>query len=977
VFRFKILSLIFIVIAQLQQPVGATDPAVKPLKFEALGINEGLSQGMVMSIVQDRYGFMWFGTKDGLNRYDGYRFKVFRNNVRDSASLSSNYVQCIYEDAGGRLWIGTPNGLNLFNRSSETFTRIMHDEKNPDSPSSDNVEHITEDDEGRILLLHPNVIDRLVLSEQNGVQKYKAGRSEPHPLVHYTLHQRKNKSYYLTCDANGLYYLSFEDFPKLHMTPVKSSMVDEETGKKIIDYRFVMLDTATDNVYACYSKNLVRINNAGHTTVLCTDCMDEIGNGTSCIKASENEILYGANRKLYRLNINTGERAGFVPWDINHLNASHHIFILYKDRSGMLWVGSNGYGLLKHNPFSENFHHTAHYSVMRMTLSEKGTITVNDDYIDKNVFEKERRIVYDSFASKNVKMYGEFPETASPSFSSGHYRWFASNTHLYRYDTGSGEETKWELPVRWQLLITGLVQCIYSKEGLAWVGTTEGLLKLNLSDGTWKQYSNVPSDTASLQTNFVLSICPHASNKNLLWIGTNGGGLSLMNKETEKFTAFTTEDGLPNDVVYGVLNDDEGHVWLSTNKGLSRFNPEKKTFKNYEEKDGLQSNEFNHSAYCRTQDGWLFFGGVNGFNYFNPKDFRDNKFIPQTIITDLKIRNKPVSFSDTKSPLKEPVYLSDEITLPYSENMISFEFASMDFTAPAKNMFQYKMEGFDESWIHAGNNHNATFTNLDPGTYTFMVKSSNHDGVWNEAGVSFIVTILPPWYITLWFRVFVVAAVAGLAYSFYRYRLNNALRLQEVRNGIAQDLHDEIGSNLSTISIFADMAISKSKNKSEHVTPLLNKINDYTQTSMEAMSDIVWMINSRNDRFENIIVHMRAHTAELLEAKNIELHMSFDERLNSVKLGMGERKNFYLIYKEALNNIVKYAECKNVWIEMKLNHSTVYLKIKDDGKGFNTATPDRGNGLINMQKRAEMLNGDLKIESTAGAGTTVTLQFSV
>src|SRR6185436_3758229 len=286
------------------------------------------------------------------------------------------------------------------------------------------------------------------------------------------------------------------------------------------------------------------------------------------------------------------------------------------------------------------------------------------------------------------------------------------------------------------------------------------------------------------------------------------------------------------------------------------------------------------------------------------------------------------------------------------------------------------LEGFDKEWNYAGNKHNATYTNLDPGKYTFRVKGSNDDGVWNEKATAVILTILPPWYMTWWFRTLAAAAIAGSVYLIYRYRLRQALNLQMVRNRIAQDLHDEVGSNLSSISIFTDMATSKSV-KNEDVKSLLNKINDYTRTSMEAMSDIVWMINSGNDRFENIIIHMRELAAELFEAKNYLLHLNFDKQLNSLKLGMDERKNFYLIYKEALNNIVKYADGKNVWIEMDMNHSSVHLKIKDDGIGFDMHKATHGNGLINMQKRTEVLKGDLKIYSSPGNGTTLTLKFSL
>jgi signal transduction histidine kinase len=329
-----------------------------------------------------------------------------------------------------------------------------------------------------------------------------------------------------------------------------------------------------------------------------------------------------------------------------------------------------------------------------------------------------------------------------------------------------------------------------------------------------------------------------------------------------------------------------------------------------------------------------------------------------------------------KAPLYQNPFITDQLTLSYEQNFISFEFASMDFTDPEKNQYQYRLKGFDKDFIHSGNTNNATYTNLDPGSYTFTVKGSNNDGTWNEKGTSIQLIILPPWYMTWWFRTALVLTVILAAYTFYRYRLAQALKLQSIRDRIAGDLHDEVGSNLSNIYIFSNVAQQKAEANAE-TAPLLQKITDYTQQSMEAMNDIVWMINTRNDRFENIMVRMRTLAAEFSETSDCSLQLDFDENLDDVKLNMEDRKNFYLIYKEAINNIAKYAGCKSLWVEMKLHQNTVRLKIIDNGKGFDVANSTKGNGIFNMQKRAEMLKGALSIKSTIGEGTTLELSFKV
>ena len=461
-----------------------------------------------------------------------------------------------------------------------------------------------------------------------------------------------------------------------------------------------------------------------------------------------------------------------------------------------------------------------------------------------------------------------------------------------------------------------------------------------------------------------------------LWIGTNGGGLNRMDLQTGKCQVFSTKDGLPNNVIYGILPDDESNLWMSTNKGLSSYNLKKSSFRNFDYKDGLQSNEFNRGAYCRTSEGCLYFGGMNGFNYFYPREIRNNTSRPQVVITGLKIRNQPVAIQAEGSPLLKSIYLTEKLTLAFKDNFISFEFASMDFTDPGKNLYRYKLEGFDKDWINSGNTYSANYTNLDPGIYTFQVKGSNNDEFWNEKETSIKVIILPPWYMTWWFRTLVGLLILLAGYGFYRFRLSQALKLLSIRDRIAVDLHDEVGSNLSNIYIFSNVAQQKAKANDE-TAPLLQKISDYTQQSMEAMNDIVWMINTRNDRFENIMVRMRTLAAEFSEASDCKLHLNFDESLNNVKLNMEERKNFYLIYKEAINNTAKYAGCKTVWIDMKLHQNTVTLNIRDNGKGFDVSNTVKGNGLYNMKKRAQMLKGALTVTSKIGEGTALQLNFKV
>ena len=512
--------------------------------------------------------------------------------------------------------------------------------------------------------------------------------------------------------------------------------------------------------------------------------------------------------------------------------------------------------------------------------------------------------------------------------------------------------------------------------GNLWLASMKGVLCFNTITKTWRQYTHEENDTASLSSNIVLSVCPDPRKpQQYLWAGTEGGGICRLDMQSGKVKSYREKDGLPNSVIYGIVADENNNLWMSTNKGLSCLNTATKTFTNYDEADGLQSNEFNRYAFGKSHSGWLYFGGINGFNYFKPQDVMPDTIFSKVIFTDFKISNKTVAFGDKQSILHAPIYLTDEIELPYKDNMISIDFASANFSIPSKNLYQYKLEGFDAGWISSGTNRTATYTNLDPGTYTFKVRASNNEKVWGNDAVSLTLIIIPPWYMTWWFRTFLVLAIAGGLYALYRYRLQQALKLLAVRNRIATDLHDEIGSTLSSISIFSEVIEDQTKDQLPEVTPVIKRISESTLNMMDAMSDIVWTINPKNDRFENILSRMQSFAGELLEAKNCIVHLKVDDEIKDVKLAMETRKNFYLIFKEAVNNIAKYAEARNAWIELKLGKASIYVSITDDGKGFDANESNQGNGLSNMKMRAGELNGMFEIISKKGEGSRVSLHF--
>ena len=997
----------------------------KYLSFDQLTINNGLSQGMVNTMIQDHFGFMWFGTKDGLNRYDGYHFVVYRHHPSDPNSVGDNFIQQVFEDSKGRLWIGTSDhGVDYFDREKETFTHFRHGESE-NTLSDDRIECITEDRNGAIWISTQNGLNKVSIAETASAEHLVSSVQITRYFSGYTRVFAANDG---TIWGSSIGNISF------HLLPGKNNhdRVDTLDIKKYFSYpiedrgyeKFIgamVEDTLRNVLYLLSEYSITAVDKKTGDVKIISTQRNHWGQFGRSACLDDNQVIWISERDwLEQFDIRREKWYRIFPEDHNLNMIFDNTSITFRDQSGVIWIGTKGYGLLKYNPRSEKFHRTDSESIgcmnatndNRVIVTKAGklinifdpasasyTLSINDSswfhkvipstdvgittsaIQDKNGLFWLSKNCLSSFDEKN-RTYKQYRETDHFNFpvyvDHGNQIWTGTDKVLSCFDPVTEKFTDYNYPVTPLRVPYDFLQCIYQDAaGIFWLGTVKGLLRFDSQTQSWKQFKNNPSDVSSLSFDVIFSICPDPKQpEKYLWIGTNGGGLNRFDIETGKVTRISQADGLPNNVVYGILSDNEGNLWMSTNKGVSRFNPGAKTFRNFEEKDGLQGNEFNRYAYCKTNDGMLFFGGLNGFNYFHPEDLTDNRFIPSVEITDFKLRNQSVIPDDNKSPLKKPVFLTDKIELAYSDNMISFEFASMDFTSPEKNLYRYRLEGFDKDWIQSANNHAATYTNLDPGRYTFTVLGSNNDGVWNEKGKSIQLIILPPWYMTWWFRIGLGLLIAALLYLFYRYRLRQAMKIQNVRNRIAQDLHDEIGSNLSNISIFSTVGSSNLEDK-EEINSLFKLIKDYTQTSMEAMSDIVWMINAKNDRFENIIVRMRTLAAELFEAKNCNLHMNFDDRLYEMNLGMEERKNFYLLYKEAINNVAKYAACSNVWIEMKMNHSSVLLTVKDDGKGFDMNAQNHGNGLVNMNKRAEVLKGALKIVSSPGKGTVLDLQFGI
>jgi sugar lactone lactonase YvrE/two-component sensor histidine kinase len=516
--------------------------------------------------------------------------------------------------------------------------------------------------------------------------------------------------------------------------------------------------------------------------------------------------------------------------------------------------------------------------------------------------------------------------------------------------------------------------------GNLYIGSQNGgLIMFDPDSETFKIYWHHPGDSTSLSNNIAFNFIEEKNG--IVWVGTRGGGINAFNPQTGKFRAFTTKDGLCNDAIFSMVKDNSGNIWVGTANGISRFTPpqnpfdykSKFHFRNYDKSDGLPGNVMNFFAAYKDTDGAIYFGTVNsGFFYFYPDSLKLNNYVPPIYITDFKLLNKPVELNDATQLVSSAIESVSEIKLNHDQNIISFSFAALNYIHPEKNQYAYKLVNFDKDWVYTdASKRFADYTNLDPGEYIFEVKGSNNDGVWNETPVTIKLIIAPPWWETWWFRITLVLVIVAGIYSLYRVRVNQLLRLQSIRNKIAHDLHDDIGSTLNSISVFSQVAQQEpGKQKAA-----LEMIGESSRKIIEAMSDIVWTINPQHDSFEDIILRMRSFSYNLLRAKGIENIFRADESLNNLKLSLENRRNFYLFFKEAVNNLVKHSGASKSEIVLYSENHSVVLLIRDNGNGFDTSKEYNGNGIISMRKRAEEMRALLSIESLINCGTTIQLKM--
>jgi signal transduction histidine kinase/ligand-binding sensor domain-containing protein/DNA-binding response OmpR family regulator len=1042
--------------------------------FRHLTIADGLSQNSVSSILQDTRGFMWFGTKDGLNRYDGYNVLVFRHDPFDPATISDSDVTALFEDRDGRLWVGTrTGGVNRFDRDRERFRRhgsgfgapvtaiaqdaagdlwvgtdgagllrlrrdqadradarwdrFAHDPAAPASLGDDHVQALLVDRRGTLWAGTRAGLDRLDAGSR-GFTRYTSQPGSPVQLI----------------DAS-IFALLEDDEGRLWMgsTPGISVLDAGRTGIRHHYHRY-------------------RTFRYGW------------GEAIDMLRDRTGSFWIATHSELMRFDPATGDFQYLRPDPLNVTGINSTLpTALYQDRSEVIWVGTNGYGINVHDPKGERFrtfrrpatrpYRQSGFSVYALFEDSGGDVWIDagvlyrwnrrtgefisfettsdrpDDFGNTRVYSllehprgflwagTDRGLFHHQIATGRSRHYpydpadvGGLPERQVRAVFRDRdgTLWVATENYLAKLvDPAGGRFVAYpynERPTTGTWSFPSLVQ---TGDGHLWFGSLQGLVRFDPRSETFRHYRNDPGDPTSLGHDAVRAVLRDPLQPDrILWVGTGGGGLNRLDIETGTFSRFTTAEGLPNNVVYGVLPDDAGHLWLSTNRGLARFDPGTGAVRSFDAADGLQSNEFNSGAAFRSASGELFFGGIYGFNHFRPEDIQDNPHAPEAVITGLRRLNRREVVGDSGSILERSIVETTSLRVPARDNVLIFEFAALDYSAPGKNRYAYRMVGFNDVWIDAGDTRTATYTNLPPGSYTFQVRGSNNDGVWNEAGTSLELRILPPWWQSRWAYGLYFVLVGGLVLGVRRYEMNR-IRLRhraEQEHEQAERLRELDGARSR---FFANVS-------HEFRTPLtltLGPLDDlragFHGPLAPAMAEQVELAHRNAGRVLELIdqlleVSRLEAGSTPLRARRMELG-TFVARLGEAFQPLAERRSIALylevpeepltvfadpthlerVLANILANAFKFTQTGGtVRLTLAAEPPVARISVRDDGPGIapadlphvfdrfyrgNEATgrhqPGTGIGLALARELVALHGGTLDVESEEGSGSTFTV----
>ena len=984
------------------------------LKTENIKRVKGLSQNMVNAIIQDDQGYMWFGTWDGLNQYDGYEFTIY--NKQDG--MSNPTINTLLEDDEGMIWSGTQDGLNRFDRKTKSFSVLKNIPGNSNSLSNNTINHIFQDSKGYLWIstvqglnkydknnniytrysfniadvdsIRTNWINKVIqdndgflwIATRFGLFRRDDSTMLFTPFFHYHEDENSISSNQINDifeDSHGeiwigtqnglnLYLGEERGFKRFYHNQLQENSLSNNQVKAIFeDSRGILWIGTHDklNIFDRDHQTFTHYSHSGKTTSLSNDdvnCIYEDDMGSVWIGTYKgvNKVQLGLSKfNYYRKDpddplslssnvihciftdergliwLGTGEGVNILDRQTGRYSQLHFMIDAYTDladlrirsmhkgRDGNIWIATDSDGLFRYNPSTGNYTRFVAFPDKPNSLNSNNLLWVTEDHQG--------------------------------------YIWVGSDRGVNAFHPDSNNMRSWMHDPRDTLSISNnQVWVIYEdKKNNLCFGTNHGLNKYDPERDAFLSYISDPDDLFSISANAVFGISEDS--KGNFWVGTMGGGLNHFDPFREQFMHLDEQHGLPNNVVYIALEDNNGNLWLTTNWGLSKFNPASGEFVNYDINDGLQGNEFNGGAWFHAPDGEMFFGGMDGFNSFIPEEILLNEIPPRVVITSFKKLNKAV---------KREFVDRDTIRLNYDDNFFSIEFSALDYSNPAKNKYAFILENYDEEWNYRDADRRiAEYTRVTPGTYVFRIKASNNDGIWNEKGISLHIIILPPWWDTLIFRVMFGALIFAILWSFIYWRIRMIKKKHEVEKKVLEiekelfDIQQKalqlqmnphfIFNSLNAIQSFVinnntDKAIHYLSKFSQLMRLILSNSRESSISVRDELKAIVHYMDIERLRFDNKFDY------KIVVDKNI------DEEFMEIPPMIIQP----FIENAILHGLVHSEHPGQLKLELKLQDNFIFCTIEDNGVGRTKAQEIReasgikrkSRGMLITRERLEILN---------------------